>query len=230
MAIQLGLSAFRHHALGVRGGGDRRQCERRTQPRGTPDRRRTERRRARWRSLLFSALTVAFPGQADPRAPRLQLPAPPVNAVRQARVRVFHDSFVVLSPRLAYDALIGEAARRYRLDAALIRSVMQAESGFNRLAVSTAGALGLMQLMPALASELGVKDPFDPRENIMAGARHLRRLLDLHDGDVRLAVASYNAGEGAVARYGAVPPFPETQMYVTRVTHLLAATSRISLR
>ena len=93
---------------------------------------------------------------------------------------------------------------------------MHAESAFNPGAVSTAGALGLMQLMPGLAVKLGVADPFDPRENIMAGARHLRRLLDLHHGDVTLAVASYNAGEGVVARYGAVPPYPETQNYVTR--------------
>jgi soluble lytic murein transglycosylase-like protein len=121
------------------------------------------------------------------------------------------DSFTPVRPWKAYDALIREAARRYRVEAGLIRSVMQIESAFNPVAVSHAGALGLMQLMPELAAELGVTDPFDPRENIMAGARHLRRLLDLHGGNVMLAVASYNAGEGAVARYGTVPPFPETQ-------------------
>jgi soluble lytic murein transglycosylase-like protein len=145
-----------------------------------------------------------------------------VPVLPSARVAVSIDSFVPVPPRRAYDALIKEAARRYRLEAALIRSVMQTESAFNPVAVSDTGAQGLMQLMPELALELGVTDPFDPRENIMAGARHLRRLLDLHDGDVTLAVASYNAGEGAVARYGAVPPYPETQNYVLRVKHLLA--------
>ena len=99
---------------------------------------------------------------------------------------------------------------------------MQTESALNPIAVSDAGAVGLMQLMPDVAQEMGVRDPFDPRENIMAGARQLRRLLDLQHGDVTLAVASYNAGAEAVARYGGtIPPFTETQNYVVRVTHLL---------
>jgi soluble lytic murein transglycosylase-like protein len=137
-------------------------------------------------------------------------------------VAVSIDSFTPVPPWKAYEGLIKEAARRYRVEAGLIRSVMQTESGFNPVAVSDAGALGLMQLMPELAEELGVTDPFDPRQNIMAGARHLRRLLDLHGGNVTLALASYNAGEGAVARYGAVPPYPETRNYVLKVTRLLA--------
>jgi soluble lytic murein transglycosylase-like protein len=148
-----------------------------------------------------------------------------LTVVPAARVTVSIDSFIPFIPvpsRRAYEAFIAEAAKRYQVDAALIRSVVQAESAFNPFAVSRAGALGLMQLMPELAVELGVNDPFDPRQNIMAGTRHLRRLLDLHRGNVTLAVASYNAGEGAVARYGAVPPYPETQNYVLRVTHLLA--------
>jgi soluble lytic murein transglycosylase-like protein len=100
---------------------------------------------------------------------------------------------------------------------------MQTESAFNPAAVSRAGAMGLMQLMPELAEEFGIADPFDPVQNVMGGARYLRQLLDMHDGNVRLAVASYNAGPGAVARYGGtVPPFEETREYVKRVTHLLA--------
>ncbi len=137
-------------------------------------------------------------------------------------ITVSIDKFIIVPPWRAYDALIQEAAHRYRLDAALIRSVMQTESAFNPAAISDAGAVGLMQLMPDLVSDMEVKDPFDPRENIMAGARHLRRLLDLHHGDMALTLASYNAGANAVARYGAVPPFPETQNYVPRVSELLA--------
>jgi soluble lytic murein transglycosylase-like protein len=84
------------------------------------------------------------------------------------------------------------------------------------------GAVGLMQLMPEVAAELGAADPMDPRQNIMAGARYLRQLLDQHRGNVKLALASYNAGPGAVAKYQAVPPFKETRNYVRRVTSLLA--------
>ena len=137
-------------------------------------------------------------------------------------IAVSIDRFVVVPPWRAYDGLIREAAARYHLDAALIRSVMQAESAFNPLAVSAAGAMGLMQLMPEVAEEMGVRDPFDPRENVMAGARQLRRLLDLQHGNIPLTVASYNAGAEAVARYGGtIPPFEETQAYVVLVTHLL---------
>lgn len=130
-------------------------------------------------------------------------------------------SFVAIPAWRAYNDVISEAAATYRVDPRLIRSVMQAESAFNPAAVSRAGALGLMQLMPDLAAELGVDDPFDPRQNIMAGARQLRRLLNLHGGDVTMAVASYNAGPGNVARDGGIPPFEETQNYVERVIALL---------
>ena len=171
---------------------------------------------------MFSLLTVAFPSQLNLAALRNQIPQVAMKVLPSARVAVSIDSFVAIPPRRAYEALIKEAARRYRIEPGLIRSVMQTESAFNPVAVSSAGAMGLMQLMPELALELGVTDPFDPRENIMAGARHLRRLLDAHGGDVILAVASYNAGEGTVARFGAVPPYPETQDYVLRVTRLLA--------
>lgn len=229
--VQLGLSAACHQPLGVRQGGDRRQRrDRRAHSRGGPDRRRGERRRATLRSLLFGALTITSSQPITPAALRTQLehlpPAgrlePTVTVSIDSYIAVSIDSFVPVPPWRAYDAIIRQAARRYGVDAALIRSVMQTESAFNPHAVSDAGALGLMQLMPELASELGVADPFDPEENIMAGVRHLRRLLDLHGGNVTLALASYNAGEGVVARYGAVPPYRETRNYVKRVRHLMA--------
>lgn len=121
----------------------------------------------------------------------------------------------------AFDGVIREASRRYGLSVALIRAIIRTESAFDPMAVSRAGAQGLMQLMPALSRELGVKDPFDPRQNIMAGSRYLSALLDEHDGNLELALASYNAGPGNVARYQGIPPFKETQAYVERITKLV---------
>lgn len=126
-------------------------------------------------------------------------------------------------PATAYDAQIQQAASAQQLPPALLRAVIQQESGYNPRAVSSAGAMGLMQLMPATARALGVADPFDPTQNINGGARYLRQLLDRFGGDERLALAAYNAGPGAVNRYGGVPPFAETQRYVARVLELAHA-------
>jgi soluble lytic murein transglycosylase-like protein len=136
-------------------------------------------------------------------------------------VRVSMDSFAAVPPYLAYDDLIDEAAEKHELDADLIHAVIQTESEFNPRAESPVGAQGLMQLMPALQQELGVEDPFDPRENIMAGAQYLKKLLDRHDGDVALALASYNAGPANVTRYNGIPPFKETRNYVKKIKALL---------
>lgn len=140
----------------------------------------------------------------------------------EPNVNVAIDEFRAVRPEDAYEGLIQEAATRYRLDPNLIRAVMRTESAFNPYAVSRVGAQGLMQLMPGLAASMGVTDPFDPRQNIMAGARYLRQLLDEHRGNVRLTLASYNAGPGNVKRYKGVPPFKETRNYVKKITELLA--------
>jgi soluble lytic murein transglycosylase-like protein len=108
----------------------------------------------------------------------------------------------------------------------LIRAVVRAESDFNPMVVSPAGAQGLMQLMPDLAAELGVADVFDPRENIMGGARYLRWLLDRNRGNIPLTLASYNAGPATVSKYRKIPPFRETQRYVKRITGFLADAKR----
>ena len=126
-----------------------------------------------------------------------------------------------LSPDFEVDAIIAEAAARYQMDPDLIRAVIQTESAFDTTAVSTAGAQGLMQLMPALQKELGVDDPFNPRQNIMAGTQYLSALLSYFGGDLVLALASYNAGPGAVERYNGIPPFEETQRYVKAIVDLV---------
>jgi soluble lytic murein transglycosylase-like protein len=117
-----------------------------------------------------------------------------------------------------YDELIELHAERHGLSPDLVRAVIQVESGFNPNAVSVKGAMGLMQLMPATATELGVTNPFQPEQNIRGGVVYLKRLLDLYDQDVTLALAAYNAGPRAVDRYGDVPPYRETKNYVKKVT------------
>jgi len=112
---------------------------------------------------------------------------------------------------------IREISSRHGVDPSLVESVIRAESDFNPAAVSRTGARGLMQLMPKTAVMLGVRDSFNPRENIEGGVRHLRYLLDRYPGNVSLAVAAYNAGEGAVDAHRGIPPFAETQQYVQRV-------------
>ncbi len=119
-----------------------------------------------------------------------------------------------------YDALIQRTAAFLKLDAALVKAVMHVESAFDKYALSHRGASGLMQLMPETARRYGVSSLFDPRQNLLAGARYLRDLLNQFDGDARLALAGYNAGENAVLQYSGVPPFPETQRYVVKVLEL----------
>lgn len=118
------------------------------------------------------------------------------------------------------DAAIEQAAARHHVDPNLVRAVVKVESNFNPHAVSRKGAMGLMQLMPGTARELAVTDPFDPEQNVDAGVRHLRGLLDSFDGDVSRSLAAYNAGAKAVEKHGGVPPYAETRDYVRRITKL----------
>jgi len=120
--------------------------------------------------------------------------------------------------RSQYAGVIEEAAYKHGLDPALLHAVIRAESSYNPGAVSHKGAMGLMQLMPGTAARYGVRNPYDPEDNIFGGARYLRDLMGMFQSDVRLAVAAYNAGEHNVMKYGyQVPPFPETRDYVSKV-------------
>ncbi len=132
--------------------------------------------------------------------------------------------------RSNYHGLILANARRYSLSPGLLHAVIRAESAYNASAVSSAGAQGLMQLMPKTAARYGVSDSFNPVENVRGGAAYLRDLLDMFDQDLRLALAGYNAGEGAVMKYGRqIPPYAETQGYVRKVLQYYRAEQPASI-
>lgn len=116
-----------------------------------------------------------------------------------------------------YDTAIYQAATLYQIPVELVRAVIKVESDYDPRAVSPAGARGLMQMIPATADRMQVRDIFDPRENIFGGVRYLRVLANMFNGDLQLTIAGYNAGEAAVVRYGGIPPYEETQHYVTKV-------------
>lgn len=130
------------------------------------------------------------------------------------------DSTTSAGSRDRYAAHIRDAARLYQIPEELVRAVIMVESGFSPRAVSPANAKGLMQLIPATAQRMQVEDIFDPRQNIYGGVRYLRILANLFNGDLSLTIAAYNAGEGAVLRHGGIPPYRETEDYVTRVIGL----------
>jgi soluble lytic murein transglycosylase-like protein len=200
---------------------DRRRGDRRGSLRATAGRRRADRRRAATAGagLVMAAVTLLPSlrgGQTEGfgrMAPSAALrPATPEEAPEDTPA----------SPGGPFDAFIEEAAALYGVSSDLVRAVIQTESGFDPRAVSGVGAKGLMQLMPRTARALGVKDPFDPRQNIFGGVKYLSTLLEKYNGNVALALASYNAGPGNVRKHGGIPPFRETRGYVKKITGLLA--------
>lgn len=137
-----------------------------------------------------------------------------MSQVKEKQLVTLPSSGALSSP---FDAFINEASSKFGVDVNLIKSVIKQESNFNPFAKSRSGASGLMQLMPATARSLGVTDPFDPKQNIEAGTKYLRQMLDRFQGNMELALAAYNAGPGNVKKYGGIPPFKETQNYITKI-------------
>lgn len=172
----------------------------------------------------------------DRRTPAVTIPhvTRQMEAGTGERSQGFRTTHIVVpTPTLTpYDPLIEQYATRSEVPVELVRAVVQVESGFDPTARSSVGAMGLMQLMPETAAELGVADPYDPADNLRGGITYLKQLLDQYDGNEEIALAAYNAGPGAVERYGnRVPPFPETRDYVRKVrsaTDAAAALPRIA--
>jgi Soluble lytic murein transglycosylase and related regulatory proteins (some contain LysM/invasin domains) len=143
---------------------------------------------------------------------------------RRARIRskpaASYTQVFIPKPVVVYNDFIQEGSQQFNIPEPLIRAVMAVESANNPAAISEAGAQGLMQLMPATAAAMGVREVFDPRQNILGGVRYLRTLANTFGGDLVLTLAAYNAGHQAVFRYMDIPPIDETQQYVRRVLHL----------
>jgi hypothetical protein len=200
-------------------------------------RRRTKRRinSAVGKATLTAALTLSAgrPGTSEPHARRAGsriIEAAGVRALPDLRpaddgppvlLRDTPRPRQLLAKPSRFDAHIEAAARKHGVAEDLVRAIIQVESGFDPRAVSSKGAKGLMQLMPATARDMGARNLLDPRQNIFAGARYLRLLLDMFDGNLTLAAAAYNAGLTNVQRHRGVPPFPETRDYVEKVHALL---------
>jgi hypothetical protein len=213
---------------------ERRQADRRQSARGGADRRRGDRRAGACAGAIMAltALVVVPEARADIYTrtnesgvtEATNLPSSnDFKLTYRSKGVLIHSAGFVLRPSANhdFDGHIQAAAAAHGISEELIRAIIQVESQFDQLAVSTAGARGLMQLMPATARSMGVTDTFDARQNIFGGARYLKQLLGLYGGDISLTAAAYNAGEGAVARYNGVPPYRETQGYVRKVNAIL---------
>jgi soluble lytic murein transglycosylase-like protein len=142
----------------------------------------------------------------------------PTQTVRNPNYRDVARGYAVSATDI--DSAIEAAAKRHDVDPNLIRAIVKTESNFNPNAVSRKGAMGLMQLMPETARSLKVQNPFDPKQNVDAGVRYFKNLMDNYNGDLKLSLAAYNAGSGAVARSNGVPHIPETQNYVKQITNM----------
>jgi len=145
-----------------------------------------------------------------------------VHSAQENTISTIPKAITSKAERRSIQHAIQRAAKKYNVPSDLIQSVIRCESNFQPGALSHAGAQGLMQLMPATAKDLGVTDPYDIQQNIDGGTRYLRQMLDRFEGDIKTALAAYNAGPGTVSRYGGVPPYKETQAYVEKVMRYAA--------
>lgn len=168
-----------------------------------------------WAWAASAVMVGAYDGKGETRLASL---TPPVSPT------FLKGEWIDWRGRLDHENTIDTFARMNRLDPKFVQALVAVESNYNPRAVSRKGAMGLMQLMPATAKHYGVEDPFHPTQNVEAGTRHLRVLLDRYQGNLELALAAYNAGETAVARYGGIPPFPETRQYVRKILGLYYGT------
>jgi hypothetical protein len=208
--------------------GERRRDGLGSEGRSRPDRRRGDRRARASAGVVLAVASLTASVRADrgnvgaraPIAGSLQPPGVPAAGAEAPLTA----GGARPSRNTQFDVHIEDAAARHGVSEELIRAIIQVESGFDRLAVSAAGARGLMQLMPVTARRFGVVNRFDARQNIFGGTRYLRLLLDLYRGDISLTAAAYNAGENCVARYHGIPPYRETNDYVRKVTALLGLT------
>ena len=168
-----------------------------------------------------------FPGGGEVRAPKdlvAEILPDEVPHAKAFALEALASSVSAAGPRMddsAIRELVDRVAARIGVNLRLARAVVEVESNYDARAVSSKGAMGLMQIMPVIAQEYALTDPFDPEKNLEAGMRHLRELLDRYGNDSMRALAAYNAGESAVSRYGGVPPYRETQDYVQRVLALV---------
>lgn len=158
-----------------------------------------------------------FPQASAPGSAGLQVPDSSPAQEREANSKSDDSTVRKEKPAHPFDGIIHKAAERYEVDPALVKAIIMAESSYNPRAVSKKGARGLMQLMPRTAKALGVEDSFDPADNINAGVRYFKQLLDQFNGNVKLAVAAYNAGSRKVKKYHGIPPFKNTRYYVAKV-------------
>ncbi len=167
--------------------------------------------------LVFSL--IVFPSDTQPYVAS----HPIVKSVRPYKAdlisRLGHNSYTVFhsNKEMVYIDIIDDAAERYKIDPALIKAIILAESRYDHMAVSKRGAVGLMQLMPSTADALGVEDIYDPVHNINAGVKYIKQLLELYNGDIKLALAAYNAGRDKVRKYNGIPPYKATKTYIKKV-------------
>lgn len=170
-------------------------------------------------TLMMIVSLFFFPneGRGEKLDPVLKGPRPYKSNITRASRKKGLSGLNIAKREHLFRRIIHAAADRYQVDAALVKAVIMAESGFDPLAVSKQGAVGLMQLMPGTAGELGVDDLFNPVHNVNAGVRYLKRLLNQFNGDLRLALAAYNAGSRSVEKYQGIPPFKSTQYYIQKV-------------
>ncbi len=180
-------------------------------------------------SFLFAALTLAMPGNSfsgtvyfsyEDEGGTVHFTDERPDVQYEVRQISFQESFRDAIRKISKDnlrRLISTYADRFSVEAPLVEAVVKAESEYDPMAISSRGARGLMQLMPATARSLGVENIHDPEQNLKGGVRHLKRLLTAFNGDIDRAVAAYNAGEGAVLKFHGVPPYPETVDYVAKV-------------